>query len=87
MKISIARSGGFSGISLPAKVLQTTDEAIISLCKEVLKTWKDETPYGMDLLSYSITIDNGTESSLIQIQDRLLPEKVQELVNLVMAAD
>lgn len=87
MKITVVQSGGFTGISLPPRTLKTNEAAILSLVKDVFATWNDETLHGMDMLAYSITIDDGTTSHLLQFKDRLLPLKVQELVDTVMRSE
>lgn len=59
MKISISRSGGFSGISLPTKALDTADPTIIARAWAVAAL--TDSPAVADGLTYTISItgDDG----------------------------
>jgi hypothetical protein len=84
MKITVVRSGGFTGISMPPKVLETEDAELQALALETVATASIETERGLDMMQYTITIENGNDGHKLLFMDRLLPEKAQKLVDYVI---
>lgn len=62
MRISIKRSGGFSGVQMPPKILETDDEEMKLLAREVVASASDNNL--VDGMQYDITIEeDGKETS------------------------
>jgi hypothetical protein len=82
MKISVKKSGGFAGISMPAKVLETTDQSIKDLAYEALEAPGGSR--GMDMMSYEITIEeDGQVPQVLNIKNQLPSEKASALIDMV----
>ncbi len=84
MKITVTRSGGFAGIPLPPKTLISSSESVIALTKEAYSSKDSETSAGFDMMGYDIYIEDGEDRSEMSFRNRRLPNKVEELVDLVM---
>ena len=67
MKIIVRQSGGFAGITLPSKVLETDDEQIKILAREVLNdpTGSNDVADG---IFYEITVEEDGKISTAKLQ-------------------
>lgn len=86
MKISIVRSGGFGGISMPAKVMETNDEEVKELVKEALAAPNSAGGEPVvDGFSYDITIEeSGEATKTIRVKDQDPHLNVQKLIDHVL---
>lgn len=85
MKITIVRSGGFAAISLPPKSIETEDNSIKELVKEIVgdKDAPSSSEYFYDTLNYSIAVEDGEYSASIDFRGKPLPPKAKKLVDIV----
>ena len=83
MKITIIRRGGFSGITLPPKTLETSDPAIISYAEKVCSLKSQ--PAVADGLTYVITtVSDEGKTQETTLHGELDNEDFQELLKAVL---
>lgn len=63
MKITVKRSGGFSGISMPAKTIDTDDAETVALAEQILGFTMCDDGKTTDGMQYDITFDDGEHTS------------------------
>lgn len=80
MKISIVQSGGFAGITLPPKVLET-DDPEIKQAAQSLSSSSSNTVY--DGFTYDISIEENNTTKYVRIGDEE-NENLQKLLKIVL---
>lgn len=78
MKIILQQSGGFAGISLPSKILETDDDKIISLATSIMN-YSGKQIMPIDGFNYCFSFEDNFKTKEKTFYDPL-PEIVQQLI-------
>ncbi len=69
MKITIKRSGGFAGIQMPPKVLETDDPKTIDEMHQIMHPHYKVESYLADGMQYDITVEEHGDTKSFIIKD------------------